>query len=244
MDPRLENIDKRLEKIRTLVAVSGGKGGIGKSSVASMLALVLVRMGKNIGLLDLDFFGPSTHVILGIKGIYPREEKGIIPPEIYRIKFMSIIFYTGDNPSPLRGGDLSNAIIELLAITKWGSLDFLIIDMPPGIGDTTLDTIRFMKRTQFFIVATPSKVALETVKKVLAIQKELHLPTIGVVENMKTADSSYVAEQIKRFNVPFLGSIGFDENFENALGDVNKLTKTQFADDLRKIIHNTAIFNV
>ncbi|MCK5023812.1 MAG: P-loop NTPase, partial [Candidatus Aenigmarchaeota archaeon] len=142
MDPRLEIIDRRLEKIKKIVAVSGGKGGIGKSSAASTLALMLSKAGHKVGLLDLDFSSPSTHVILGIEDLYPVEEKGIIPPEIYGIKYMSIIYYTGDNPSPLRGGDISNAIIELLAITRWEELDFLVIDMPPGIGDIALDTIR------------------------------------------------------------------------------------------------------
>ncbi|MCK4321585.1 P-loop NTPase, partial [candidate division WOR-3 bacterium] len=151
MDPRLRIIDKRLKNIKTMIAISGGKGGIGKSLVASTLSLILSKLGYKVGLLDLDFCGPSTHIVLGIRGIYPKEEKGIIPPEIYGIKFMSIIYYAGDNPSPLRGIDISNAIIELLAITRWGPLDFLIIDVPPGIGDTTLDIIRLMKKTGFLI---------------------------------------------------------------------------------------------
>ena len=150
-------IDKRLENIKRLIAVGGGKGGIGKSLTASTLALTLSKLGYKVGLLDLDFCGPSTHIILGIKGIYPKEEKGIIPPEIYGIRFMSIIYYAGDNPSPLRGTDISNAIIELLAITQWGELDFLIIDMPPGIGDPILDTIRLIKRVNFLIITTQSR---------------------------------------------------------------------------------------
>jgi len=92
MDPRLEIIDKRLENIKRLVAVSGGKGGTGKSLFASTLALTLSELGYKVGLLDLDFCGPSTHIILGIRGIYPEEEKGIIPPEIYGVKFLSIIY--------------------------------------------------------------------------------------------------------------------------------------------------------
>ena len=190
MDPRLEIIDKRLKNIKRLIVVSGGKGGIGKSLIASTLTLTLSRSGYKVGLLDLDFCGPSAHVILGIKGIYPKEEKGIIPPEIYGIRFLSIIYYAGDNPSPLRGVDISNAIIELLAITQWGSLDFLIIDMPPGISDATLDVIRLMKRAEFLIVTTQSKVALETVKKVLKILKELRFPIIGVIENMRVSKAS------------------------------------------------------
>jgi len=244
LDPRLEIIDKRLENIKTLIPVSGGKGGIGKSLIASTLALTLSESGYKVGLLDLDFSGPSTHIILGIGGVYPKEEKGIIPPEIYGIKFLSIIYYSGDNPSPLRGIDISNAMIELLAITQWGSLDFLIIDMPPGIGDTTLDTVRLMKRAGFLIVTTQSKVVLETVKKALAILKELVVPIIGVVENMKTTRSSLVREEIKPFNVPFLGEINFDKHLEDSLGDVSKLLKTGFAQDVKKIVLGTPEFRL
>ncbi|MBL7075723.1 P-loop NTPase [candidate division KSB1 bacterium] len=243
MDPRLSIIDKRLIGIKRLIAISGGKGGIGKSSVAATLALTLSKSGFKVGLLDLDFCGPSTHIILGIRGIYPKEEKGIIPPEIYGIKFMSIIYYAGDNPSPLRGIDISNAIIELLAITRWGSLDFLIIDMPPGIGDTTLDTIRLIKKTEFLIITTQSKMALETVKKVLKMLKELGVPIVGVIENMKVRESSFVMEQIKTFNVSYLGTIDFDENLEDSIGDVNRLLETNFAQNIREIV-STKIGNL
>jgi ATP-binding protein involved in chromosome partitioning len=236
MDPRLRIIDKRLKNIKTMIAISGGKGGIGKSLVASTLSLTLSKLGYKVGLLDLDFCGPSTHIVLGIRGVYPKEEKGIIPPEIYGIKFMSIIYYAGDNPSPLRGIDISNAIIELLAITRWGPLDFLIIDVPPGIGDTTLDIIRLMKKTEFLIITTQSKVVLETVKKVLRMLKELGVPIIGVIENMKISKISFVKKQSKTFNVPFLGEIDFDENLEDSIGDINKLLKTNFAQNMREIV--------
>ena len=244
MDPRLEIIGERLKNIKRTVAVSGGKGGIGKSLIASTLALTLVELGYKVGLLDLDFCGPSAHIILSIRGVYPKEEKGIIPPEIYGIKFMSIIYYTGDNPSPLRGTDISNAMIELLAITQWGSLDFLIIDMPPGIGDTTLDTIRLMKKTGFLIITTQSKVVLGTVKKVLEMLRELEVPIIGVIENMMITKSSFVREQIRAFNVPLLGEIDFDENLEDSIGNVNKLLKTNFVRNIEEIVLSTSEFKL
>jgi len=244
MDPRIAVIDKRLEQIGKIIAVSGGKGGIGKSSVASMLALVLTRADKKIGLLDLDFCGPSTHIILGIRDVYPTEDKGIVPPLVQKMRFMSIVFYAGDKPSPLRGNDLSNAIIELLSITQWGTLDFLIIDMPPGISDTTLDAIRLIRRTQFLNVSTPSKLAFETVKKVLQMQKELMLPIIGVIENMKGVDSVYIADAVKALRVPYLGSVSYDDRFESALGNVDDLVSTQFAADMKHIVQHTDTFNV
>ncbi|MHA1829110.1 MAG: P-loop NTPase [Candidatus Heimdallarchaeaceae archaeon] len=238
MDPRLNIIDERLKNIERIIAVSGGKGGIGKSSVASVLALILSKLDYKVGLLDLDFCGPSTNVILGISNVFPKEEKGIIPPEIHGIKFMSIVYYVSDDPSPLRGVDISNAIIELLTITRWNSLDFLIIDMPPGIGDTTLDVIRLMKKTEFFIISTQSKTTLETVKKILKMLKELKVSILGIIENMEIVNSSFVMNQLKTFDVPFLGKISFDKSFEDATGYPNKLLKTRFAQDLKKIVLN------
>ena len=160
IEPRTSVIDKRLRNIKRIISVASGKGGVGKSLVASSLALSLSRKGYKTGLMDLDLYGPSSHIILGVKDVYPQEEKGIVPPEVHGIRFMSIVYYTDDKPSPFRGTDISNIIIELLAITQWGSLDFLIIDMPPGIGDETLDVIRFIKDSKFLVVTTPSKVCL------------------------------------------------------------------------------------
>jgi len=244
MDPRLVLVDGKLKGIKRLIAVTGGKGGIGKSMIASTLALTLSDLHYRVGLLDLDFCGPSTHAILGIQGVYPEEEKGIIPPEVHGVKFLSIVYYAGDNPSPLRGIDISNAMIELLAITRWGSLDFLIIDMPPGIGDTTLDTVRLIKRAEFLIIATPSKVALGTVVKTVRILKEMKASIIGAIENMKFTESSYVKDQMKKCGVPFLGEIAFDRNLEDSVGDANKLLKTAFTENLRTIVLSTPEFNL
>ena len=236
MDPRLNIIDKRLANIKKLVAVSGAKGGVGKSLVASTLALSLSEYGYKVGLLDLDFCGPSDHIILGIKDVHPIEDKGVVPPKIYGIKFMSIIYYAGNRPSPLRGVDISNSIIELLAITQWGALDFLIVDMPPGIGDATLDAIRLMKGSQFIVITTQSKVALETVSKLIKMLKELGVPIIGIIENMRIMKSSFIQEQTKIFDIPFLGGIDFDKNLETSIGDANKLLKTSFTQSIKKII--------
>jgi len=236
MDPRLGIVEERLKGIRRLIAVSGGKGGIGKSSIASALALILSQRGHRVGLLDLDFCGPSAHVILGIEGKYPEEEKGIIPPEAHGIRFMSITYYAGDNPSPLRGIDVSNAMIELLAITRWGDLDFLIIDMPPGIGDATLDLVRLVGKASFLIITTGSRVALETVKKMLVMLKELNAPIVGVIQNMKFPGSPGVESEIEALGLPFLGEIGFDAGFEDAIGDVDRLSRTGLVRDLRGIV--------
>ncbi|MBN1762055.1 MAG: P-loop NTPase [Methanomicrobia archaeon] len=243
-DPRVSVIDRRLSGIKRIIAVTGGKGGIGKSLTSSLLALTLSRMGYRVGLLDLDLSAPSTHVILGIDSVYPKEEYGIIPPEVHGISFMSIIYFTGNEPAPLRGEDITNAMLELLAITQWGSLDFLIVDMPPGIGDASMDVIRWLKRAEFLVMTTASKVALETVKKVLKMLEELHKPIIGVIENMKMRESSAVQDELNGFNVPILGDIDFDMDLEDSIGDANTLLETDMATRLKAIAMNTPEFQL
>jgi ATP-binding protein involved in chromosome partitioning len=229
VDPRTSIIDDRLRDVNRIIAVSSGKGGVGKSLVASTLALTLAAKGYEVGLFDLDFSSPSTHMILGIKGVQPKEERGILPPVIYGLRYMSIVYYSGEYATPLRGADTSNALIELLSVTKWGKLDFLVIDMPPGIGDATLDLMRFIKKIEFLIVTTPSQLAFETVRKLVSLLKELKIPIIGVVENMKMNSSSVIKEKIRRLGVEFLVEIPFDPKVEEAIGDVNKLLNTVLA---------------
>ena len=237
MEPRISVIHKRLENIKRIISVASGKGGVGKSLVASSLALNLSKRGYKVGLLDLDLYGPSSHIILGVKEYgFPEEDKGIIPPDVSGIKFMSIVYYSEDKPSPFRGIDISNIIIELLAITQWGSLDYLIIDMPPGIGDETLDVIRLVKKSEFLVVTTPSKVSLGAVSKLLKILKELKISTIGVVENMKMTSSAFIKDEMGKIGMQYLGSISFDKNLEDSIGDPSKLLKTDFMNDLNKII--------
>lgn len=242
MDPRINVIDKRLKDIKRIIAVSGGKGGIGKSSTASLLALSLADIGKNVGLIDLDFYGPSCHVILGIRDVYPEEEKGVIPPDVDGISFMSIIYYAKDNPLTARGIDISNAIIELFAITQWGKLDYLIIDMPPGIGDSTLDIIRLVPKIEFLVITNQSKVVLETVKKTLKMLKDSKVPILGVIQNMKTKEFPEVREWIEKFDVRYLGEIAYDDGFEDCLGVPERLLKSAFAKRIRKIINISSSF--
>jgi ATP-binding protein involved in chromosome partitioning len=227
MDPRPVVIKKRLEKVGSIIAVAGGKGGVGKSSVASMLSLALTNKGYRVGLLDLDIHGPSDHLILGAENLFPKEEKGVIPPEIHGISFMSMNYYSGRRPSPLRGRGLTNSIIELLAITRWGDLDYLVVDLPPGLGDTTLDVIRFIPRAEFLIVYNPSRLVTETVRKLMEILQESHIRITGTIENMGEG---------KEKLSPYLGSIKFDKNFEKSLGSKEKLLRTGFFKDVNKIL--------
>jgi ATP-binding protein involved in chromosome partitioning len=235
VDPRISIIDERMRGIDRIIAVSSGKGGVGKSLVASTLALTLAKKSCKVGLFDLDFTSPSTHIILGIEGVKPKEEKGIVPPVVHCIEYMSIMYYSGEHASPLRGADVSNALIELLAITRWGKLDFLIIDMPPGIGDATLDLIRLIKNIEFVIVTTPSQLAFETVRKLIGLLKELKILVIGVIENMKIDNSKAIQQQTRKLSVKFLGEIPYDPKLEEAIGSTNKLLNTKFAKKINNL---------
>jgi ATP-binding protein involved in chromosome partitioning len=238
MDPRTSIIKKRLSGIKRIILIASGKGGVGKSLVASTFALNLSKKRYKVGLLDLDFYGPSSHIILGVeKYDFPEEEKGIIPPNINGISFMSIVYFTEDKPAPFRGADITNVIIELLAITQWGKLDYLIIDMPPGLGEETLDIIRLIKKNEFIVVTTPSKVSMGAVSKLLFILKELNLPIIGVIENMKIVDSSYIKNTVSKMKIRYLGHISFDKNLEESLGDPDMLQSSDFMIDLNNILN-------
>jgi ATP-binding protein involved in chromosome partitioning len=222
-------MNERMKGIAEIIAVSSGKGGVGKSLVASTLALTLAKTGYSVGLFDLDFTSPSTHLILGVEDGQPKEDKGLVPPNVHGMKYMSIIYYSGEKATPLRGADVSNALIELLSITRWGKLDFLVVDMPPGIGDATLDLIRLIKNIRFLIVTTPSQLAFETVRKLVGLLKELKIQVVGIVENMKMTSNKSVRQQALKLGIDFLGEIPYDPKVEEATGDADKLLKTTFA---------------
>jgi ATP-binding protein involved in chromosome partitioning len=237
-DPRTSVIDERLSRTRRIIAVSSGKGGVGKSMIATMLALTLANKGCKVGLFDLDFTGPSTHIILGAQKTVLKEEKGIVPPTVQGLQYMSLIYFVGDNPAPLRGADVSNALIELLSVTQWGQLDFLVIDMPPGIGDAVLDLVRLIKRIEFLIVTTPSMLAFETVKKQAILLCELKMPILGLVENMKIDRANIVRVETKKLGLSYLGAIPFDLQVEEAIGNETKLLGTAMGKVIGEVARN------
>jgi ATP-binding protein involved in chromosome partitioning len=238
VDSRLDVISTRLKDVENIIAVSSGKGGVGKSIVTSTLALSLSERGYSVGLLDLDFTSPSSHVILGIEGLFPEEDYGIVPPIAHGIRYMSFTYFSLDKPTPLRGVDVSNSIIELLAITRWGELDYLIIDMPPGIGDAILDLIRLVEGLNFLLVTTPSKVSYETVKKQITLLKGLNIHVIGLLENMVINETQYILERVKDEEISYLGKIDFDHSLEDNLGDVESLKTTNVYSEISKLTDN------
>jgi ATP-binding protein involved in chromosome partitioning len=235
-------ISERLKRISRIIAVSSGKGGVGKSLVATTLALTLARKGCKVGLFDLDFTSPSTHMILGARDAQPKEEKGIVPPVVKGLEYMSLVYYSGDHATPLRGADVSNALIELLSVTRWSELDFLVIDMPPGIGDAVLDLIRLVRNIEFLIVTTSSQLAFETVKKLVNLLQDLKVPIVGVVENMKMNRAKSIRQQTEKLGLKFLAEIPYDLKIEEAIGDETKLLDTVLAQRIKEMSADNAMW--
>jgi len=229
-DPRLVLIKKNLSKVKNIYAVSSGKGGVGKSVIATTASLLLAKKGHNVGLLDLDFYGPSCLKILGEEIEFPKEERGLIPPTTHGVKVMSIEYFTKDNPLPLRGDEISNAITEVLAITIWGELDHLIIDLPPGMGDELLDIIKMIKGAKHIVVTTPSILSLTVAEKLIKMLKKTKEETFGVILNMVREEKEVDLE------APILGRINYDKKLDSALGNVERILSTNFAKELGEII--------
>ncbi|HCC48955.1 MAG TPA: ATP-binding protein [Elusimicrobia bacterium] len=226
IDPRPSVIEERLRRVKRIIAVTGWKGGIGKSVTASTLALLLAKRGCRTGLFDLDFAGASDHLILGAKGLFPKEEKGLEPPVHEGVKFMSVVFFSENKAVPLRGANVSDAIIELLAITQWGELDYLVLDMPPGINDAALDVMRFARKAEVLAVTTPSVLAHDVLARSMELYRKLNVPVLGVIENMSDGASAPGAAAV----------IKKDPGLEAALGRPAALLKTAFAKGLARAL--------
>jgi len=178
---------KLLPGVKNIVAIASGKGGVGKSTTAVNLALALAQEGASVGLLDADIYGPSQPVMLGIAGQQPQSVDGqsMEPLEAHGIKCMSIGFLVdAETPMVWRGPMVTQALEQLLKETNWGELDYLIVDMPPGTGDTQLTLSQKVPVTGAVIVTTPQDIALIDARKGLKMFEKVGIPILGIVENM------------------------------------------------------------
>lgn len=217
-----------LPKVKNIIAVVSGKGGVGKSTVAANLALALSQGGAKVGLMDADIYGPSVPIMFGVRGERPMmmdiEDKGmIIPLEKHGIKLMSIgLLVDEKNAVVWRGPMASSAIRQFVTDVYWDELDYLVVDMPPGTGDIHLTLMQTVPVTGAVIVTTPQDVALADAKKGIAMfgQAQMNVPIVGLVENMsyfvpaELPDNKYYIfgkEGGKRladeYDLPFLGQI-------------------------------------
>jgi len=176
-----------LTEVKHVVAVASGKGGVGKSTVAVNLAVALAnQIGWNVGLLDADIHGPSLPLLMNLKGEPAATPEGMmIPMENYRVKCMSMGFFTkGDAPVIWRGPIVNSAIDKFLLGTKWGPLDVLVVDMPPGTGDAQIGLGQRLPLSGAIIVSTPQDVALIDARRGAQMFRKVHVPLLGLVENM------------------------------------------------------------
>src|SRR5687767_5981592 len=272
-DTTTKRTDSRaiLPKVKNVIAVVSGKGGVGKSTVAANLAVAIAQGGAKVGLMDADIYGPSVPIMFGVRGERPMMKevngKGMIEPlEKYGIKLMSIgLLVDEKNAVVWRGPMASSAIKQFVSDVNWDELDYLIIDMPPGTGDIHLTLMQTVPVTGAIIVTTPQDVALADAKKGVAMfsQAQLNVPIIGLVENMSyftpaelPGNKYYIfgKEGGKRlaeeYDLPFLGQIplvqsireGGDQGVPIMMSD-DEITKKAFEEFAAVAVRSIAMRN-
>jgi len=184
--------DKLLSGVKNILAISSGKGGVGKSTVSANLAVALAAQGYKVGLLDADIFGPSIPKMFGIESarpiMVPHDGRDLIEPEErYGVKILSIGFFVNQKDAVLwRGSMASNALKQLIADANWGELDYFLIDLPPGTSDIHLTMVQTLSITGAIVVSTPQQVALADARKGISMfqGEKINVPVLGLVENM------------------------------------------------------------
>ena len=260
-----------LPKVKNIIAVVSGKGGVGKSTVSSNLALALAASGAKVGLMDADIYGPSVPIMFGVRGERPMmieiEGKGmIVPLEKYGIKLMSIgLLVDEKNAVVWRGPMASSAIRQFVTDVYWDELDYLVVDMPPGTGDIHLTLMQTVPVTGTVIVTTPQDVALADAKKGIAMfgQAQLNVPVIGLVENMSyftpaelPGHKYYIFGKeggrrlADEYDLPFLGQIplvqsireGGDKGAPIRVSD-DEITKKAFEEFANHVVRSVSMRN-
>jgi ATP-binding protein involved in chromosome partitioning len=212
--------------VQNIIAIASGKGGVGKSTVCVNLALALKKHGFRVGLMDADVYGPSLHVLMGIEGgLTPGQEKEVAAVDKDGMKMMSLGFLTGrSTPVIWRGPIVQGVIKQFLVDVEWGELDYLLIDLPPGTGDTQLTLVQTVPITSAIIVTTPSEIALVDAEKGLNMFTEVNVPVLGIVENMSYFVCPHCSKQTdvfdagggkrisKKLSVEFLGEVPLDSH--------------------------------
>lgn len=210
--------------IKNIIAVTSGKGGVGKTTVSCNLAVALTQLGAKVGLLDADITAPNVPLMMSCEDYQPQgKDNKIMPPENYGVKCMSMAFFVSkDTPVIWRGPMLDKAIRQFLRDVEWGELDYLIVDMPPGTGDAQLTLCQATNLSGGLIVTTPQDVALLDGRKALAMFNQMQVPVLGFVENMSYFICPNCDHQSDIFShgggatlaaeldVPFLGEIPLD----------------------------------
>ncbi len=232
-EERKNMIDENLKGVKNIIMVMSGKGGVGKSTVASNLALVLAERGNKVGLLDIDIHGPNLPLMLGVdkERMKPSSGNRIEPVQVTdNLKLASMGFLLADEKQAViwRGPLKMKVIQQFLGDIQWGILDWLIVDAPPGTGDEPLSMAQLVPATSAVIVTTPQKVSILDVRKSVTFAQKLNLKILGIVENMSGLICPKCGEKIALFKegggervasemgIPFLGSIPIEPKVVDA----------------------------
>jgi ATP-binding protein involved in chromosome partitioning len=221
-----ERIMKRLASVKHRIAIVSGKGGVGKSTVTAGLALNLSMMGFKVGVLDADISGPNMPHLLGLEGRQLLGSAEGIEPVISRngIKVVSseMVLKSSDTPMIWRGPMRSTLVNQFVADVNWGTLDYLLVDLPPGTGDEPLSVMQMLPLDGIIIVSTSSNLSMLDVSKIITMARELHVPILGIVENMsymqcpdcnkkiRLFGESKVEKLAKKYEVPLIGEVPLD----------------------------------
>jgi ATP-binding protein involved in chromosome partitioning len=255
--PKNEIKGKSIPGIQNIVAVASGKGGVGKSTVTSNLAVTLSKMGFKVGVLDADIYGPSIPIMFDVQNEKPLAvnvdgKSKMKPVESYGVKILSIGFFTKPDQAVVwRGPMAAKALNQMIFDAAWGELDFLLIDLPPGTGDIHLSIMQSLPITGAVVVSTPQTVALADAKKGVAMfqQESINVPVLGIIENMAyftpeelpdnkyyvfgNAGAKHLAEDLK---IPFLGEIPLVQSVREA-GDLGRPAAMQEATPIEEAFH-------
>jgi ATP-binding protein involved in chromosome partitioning len=245
LDYRDSLIEENIGKISQIILVTGGKGGVGKSLIAATAALMLSRASNRTGLLDLDLHGPSSCLLLGVEDNPVESGEGLVPPVVEGLKVMSIDLFSKGRPLPLTGQAKEEIVKEMLALTAFGRLDYLLVDMPPGTGDELLTISKYVKRSGgAIVITTPTHLAVNVAGRLIDILRSASLKIIGLVENMSTSDPESPTKELARAKgVAFLGEIPFDPLLSSRSGRLGRdeLLSTRFADALKHVLRNAGL---
>ena len=203
------------QNFRNTIAVSSGKGGVGKTTIAVNLAIALAMEGARVGLLDADILGPNVPMMMGRQEMPPPRNRKMVPAENFGVKFISMAFLVKpDQPLIWRGPMLHSAIRQLLTDVDWGELDYLVVDLPPGTGDAQLTLAQVVPLSGAIVVTQPMQVAAADAVRGLKTFEKLDVPIIGVIENMSGEFFGTGAGQqlAATYNTPFLGTVPLDAN--------------------------------